>query len=319
MLTLEYFNNFVKEINKSNGRLHKQAVLEKYADDKSVREYLKIAFDPYKVYGVSTKKLNKTITRENVCIVLANIFDLFTYLEKHNTGTDRDIIKCQRYIEHVEKNAPECVDLLKALICKDLSIGVDAKTINKVIPGLIPTFDVQLANKYFDKPQFVEGKTFAVTTKIDGGRIIALKENGQVSFYTRAGQKYEGLVDLEDEMMVFMPDNICLDGEITLQMRGNLSSKEAFTAQINYFSRFYKVTAIDFVGFGQSPPLSLPLTYRPGITLPLSPDWGRAARSSIKLPPRTIMAPTNRLERRSRAALRSGVQPEGLLVARNTT
>lgn len=228
MLTLEYFNNFVKEINKSNSRLHKQAVLERYADDKSVREYLKIAFDPYKVYGVSTKKLNKKIARENVCIVLANIFDLFTYLEKHNTGTDRDIIKCQRYIEHVEKNAPECVDLLKALICKDLSIGVDAKTINKIIPGLIPTFDVQLANKYFDKPQFVEGKTFAVTTKIDGGRIIALKENGQVSFFTRAGQKYEGLVDLEDEMMVFMPDNICLDGEITLQMRGNLSSKEAY-------------------------------------------------------------------------------------------
>lgn len=229
MLTLEYFNNFVKEINKSNSRLHKQTVLEKYADDKSVREYLKIAFDPYKVYGISTKKLNKEITKSpNPVIVLAKVFDLFDYLEKNNTGTDRDIIKCQRYIEHVEKNAPECVDLLKALICKDLSIGVDAKTINKIIPGLIPTFDVQLANKYFDKPQFVEGKTFAVTTKIDGGRIIALKENGQVSFFTRAGQKYEGLVDLEDEMMVFMPDNTCLDGEITLQVRGNLSSKEAY-------------------------------------------------------------------------------------------
>lgn len=228
MLTLEYFNDFVKEINESNSRLHKQAVLEKYAEDLIIHKYLLIAFDPYKVYGISTKKLNKEIEKNPAIVFHPSIFNLFEYLETHNTGTTEDIIRCHRYLELVEKDMPECVDLLKALICKDLSIGVDAKTINKVIPGLIPTFDVQLANKYFDKPQFVEGKTFAATTKIDGGRIIALKENGQVSFYTRAGQKYEGLVDLEDEMMVFIPDNTCLDGEITLQVRGNLSSKEAY-------------------------------------------------------------------------------------------
>lgn len=33
---------------------------------------------------------------------------------------------------------------------------------------------------------------------------------------------------------------------------GYLSSKEAFTAQIEYFSRFYRVTAFDFLGFGGS-------------------------------------------------------------------
>ena len=33
---------------------------------------------------------------------------------------------------------------------------------------------------------------------------------------------------------------------------GYLSSKEAFAAQIDYFSRFYRVTAFDFLGFGGS-------------------------------------------------------------------
>lgn len=33
---------------------------------------------------------------------------------------------------------------------------------------------------------------------------------------------------------------------------GYLSSKEAFTAQVEYFSRFYRVTAFDFLGFGGS-------------------------------------------------------------------
>ena len=35
-------------------------------------------------------------------------------------------------------------------------------------------------------------------------------------------------------------------------MHGYLSSKEAFAAQVAYFSRFFRVTAIDFLGFGDS-------------------------------------------------------------------
>ena len=38
-------------------------------------------------------------------------------------------------------------------------------------------------------------------------------------------------------------------------LHGYLSSKEAFAAQIAYFSRFYRVTALDFIGFGKSVPL----------------------------------------------------------------
>ena len=43
-------------------------------------------------------------------------------------------------------------------------------------------------------------------------------------------------------------------------MHGYLSSKEAFTAQINYFSKFYRVTALDFIGFGKSAPLKEPFS-----------------------------------------------------------
>ena len=49
-------------------------------------------------------------------------------------------------------------------------------------------------------------------------------------------------------------------GKDLLFLHGYLSSKEAFTAQINYFSRFYRVTAIDFLGFGQSAPLEKPFS-----------------------------------------------------------
>lgn len=227
MRTLEQFCKFVIEVNASNSRLHKQSVLKKYKDDPIIRKYLQIAFDPYRVYGISTKKLNKIVGASGVYDI-ETVFDLFDYLDEHNTGTDKDISICQEAINNVCIWNRDAGAILKALICKKLSIGCDAKTINKEIPDLIPTFAVQLANKYFDKPEYVEGTTFAITTKIDGGRIIAIKENGQVTFYTRAGQKYEGLVDLEAEMLEKFPDGVCLDGEITLLNTEGIPSKEAY-------------------------------------------------------------------------------------------
>ena len=43
-------------------------------------------------------------------------------------------------------------------------------------------------------------------------------------------------------------------------MHGYLSSKEAFAAQVAYFSRFFRVTAIDFLGFGDSKALTSPFS-----------------------------------------------------------
>lgn len=43
-------------------------------------------------------------------------------------------------------------------------------------------------------------------------------------------------------------------------LHGYLSSKEAFTAQIEYFSKFFRVTAVDFLGFGGSRALTKPFS-----------------------------------------------------------
>ena len=148
----------------------------------------------------------------------------------NNTGRDRDIAVCYDVLDEVASWDMEAAELLRKLICKDLVLGCEAKTINSVFENCIPTFDVQLAQKYFEKPERVEGKTFAITTKIDGGRIIAIKDPaGVVSFYTRAGQKYEGLVDLEAAFSdSIWPNGIVLDGEITILNDAGIPSKEAY-------------------------------------------------------------------------------------------
>ena len=228
MQTLIKFKDFVDEINSSNSRIFKQGVLEKWKEDVIILTYLQFAFNPYTVFGISTKKLHKVVGRNEITGI-NSVFGLLEYLKVNNTGSDRVISLCQEFISNVSVSDERAADLLEELICKDLSIGVDSKTINSVIPGLIPTFSVQLAEKYFDKPERVEGKTFALTKKIDGGRIIAIRENGEVSFYTRAGQKYEGLTDLAAELFTTFPDGIVLDGEITLLANPlGLSSKDQY-------------------------------------------------------------------------------------------
>ena len=227
MRTLIKFKLFVAEIQASNSKKYKQTVLQKFKDDEDIKRYLKIAFDPYQVYGISTKKLKKEVAGVYT-VDSGEVFGLFDYLAVHNTGRDEDIMVCRATLNAVSEYDLEASYILEKLICKDLSIGVDAKSINQAFPGLIPTFDVQLAQKYFEKPERLEGKYFAITTKIDGGRIIAIKDEGKVQFYTRAGQKYEGLVDLEQEMLDNFPDGTVLDGEITILNNKGIPSKEAY-------------------------------------------------------------------------------------------
>lgn len=225
MQTLKHFQEFIIELTESNSKLHKQSILKKYSEDEIVKKYLYFIYNPYIVTGISTKKLSKEVVRLSFDYQTVSVFALLDYLKQFNTGTDSDIALCHFVLAKLDSTLN---DLLSKIITKSLTLGIDAKTINLVIPGLIPQFSVQLANKYFDNPKIVEGKQFALTTKIDGGRITALKKNGEVSFYTRAGQKYEGLVDLEQEMSNKLPENLCLDGEITLIDKGNLTSKEQY-------------------------------------------------------------------------------------------
>lgn len=230
-VSLNDFYSFVTEILADNSRLAKLAILEKYKDNESVRYFLQFVYNPYIVTGLSDKKLNKDIEAFSF-----SLFDsdgnlnngsgyqvwfgypedkaIFDYIKTHNTGRDEDIRTVQNFKKSYFSERPEMLDLFDRTITKNLQLGIDVKTINKVIPNLIPEFNVMLANKYFDKPEVIEGKEFAITTKIDGSRIIAMKDGGIISFWTRQGQKYEGLVDLENALKNISEDDFVLDGEI---------------------------------------------------------------------------------------------------------
>lgn len=229
MRTLMHFRDFVNEISSNNSKKFKQSVLEKYKDDYIIEKYLKIAFNPYEVYGISTKKLKKEVT-EKAKYIPTDVFDLFEYLKKNNTGRDRDIAVCYHILDEIYSWDTEAAELLRKLICKDLVIGCDAKIINSVIPNCIPQFACMLAEKHFDKPEKIGGKEFAITTKLDGFRLIVFKNtDGSIECYSRVGQLVEGLVEIEADLAA-LPCNTALDGELTISNYFDMPSKEAYKA-----------------------------------------------------------------------------------------
>lgn len=218
---IKEFLEFVNEIQKDSSRLYKESVLKKYSDNDDIKYLLDFVYNTYIVTGISNKKLQKT----NLSNTHLSELELFEYFKNNNTGRDEDIAVLNTFKTNFSVEEQKLID---QIISKNLQLGIDVKTINKVILNLIPVFTIQLANKYFDNPSFVDGKEFWLTTKIDGSRIIAIKENKNVYFFTRAGQRYLGLVDLEEELKNVPQDNFVLDGELTLLDKGNLSSKEQF-------------------------------------------------------------------------------------------
>lgn len=222
METLIRFASFHAAMLQSNSRNYKLMTLQQYSHDEQVMKVLKFVFDPYITTGISKKKLEKEVQPVQR---FKTTLDLLEYIKEHNTGTDEVLSYVKGFMSGLGLSHQ---GLLQQIICKNMPIGISPMTINQVRPGFIPQFNVMLANKYFDDPEIVEGKNFTITTKIDGGRIIAMKDNGIVKFFTRAGQEYEGLVDLEEEMLKKMPDGIVLDGEITLLDPQGLDSKEQY-------------------------------------------------------------------------------------------
>jgi DNA ligase-1 len=222
---LELYNIFTTEINKNNSRLYKQRILEKYKQDKEIKYLLGFIFNNLVITGISDKKLNKKIkVNLNNKLKINNIIELCEYLKENNTGKDQDILLVQNYIE---KNKIYS-ELIRKIITKNLILGIQTKTINKIFNNIIPIFEVQLAEKYFEFPDYIKNKSFIIDTKIDGQRLITIKHNNKIQFFNRSGQELFGLVEIEKELMESQLKEFVLDGELTLFDKGNLSSKEQY-------------------------------------------------------------------------------------------
>lgn len=218
----------VQELQSHSGKNDKKRIIKENLNNKMFVDMMQFLLNDFVLTGISKKKVSKKVPVPSHAIELPyNMEGMFNYLSKHNTGTDVDIYAVQQYIS--EWNDDEVEEMLRQLITKDLKLGVSAKSWNEVAPKElhIPVFDVMLAKKYEDHEKKVKGD-FVLTKKLDGTRIIVIKQNGKVKSYTRKGKEYIGLQQIESDIMK-IPYDVVLDGELLADTEGDTNEVFAET------------------------------------------------------------------------------------------
>ena len=263
MTNLEQIQEFVDAQNATNSNTDKLNVLKKYANNEAVRNALEYTYNTFKQYGVTSANCKK-----NSNLVKYGYSDLFKLLDdlsiRFITGHTA-ISLVNGFVEANKKHE----DLIFSIIDRNLKTRSTTSMINKVIPDLIPTFDVALANSYDEKmaKKVDFNDTWFVSRKLDGCRCICIiNEDGEPTYFSRAGNEFLTLKNLDAEIISLGLKNMVIDGEICmLDANGNENfqgiikeiKRKDHTIENPFFYMFDILTMDEFVKKEGTTPFSV--------------------------------------------------------------
>ena len=220
-------SEMVDELNDTNSKNEKMDVLRKYPDLKKV---LKYTYDPYRKYGVKSSQLIKKSDIVGSWDGYDNLLEILDDLADRKLTGHEAIGTLNAFIKDTEDT---WTDLIYRILDKNLKTRTDAKLINKVWLNLIPQFVVALAQKFEDHAHKIDwdNEQWLGSRKLDGVRVLARKENGEVKFFSRAGNEFTTLGVLKDELEN-LSDNFVMDGEMCVMDENGTEDYKAVVSQI---------------------------------------------------------------------------------------
>ena len=208
---LNYLQSFIDEMNDSSSGNYKIETIKKHSDSKFLQMIFNYTYNPYKKYNVTSKNCKKNSSLLGHPNTYGSIFTILNDLANRVSTGHTSIANVNRFIlENIQHE-----NLIYNIIDRDLKMGASTSSINKVIPGCIPTFKVALANPYNVKRVDFKSGDWYGSRKLDGVRCICRKENDIVTFFSRSGKEFLTLGNLENEILK-IPGNFILDGEICM-------------------------------------------------------------------------------------------------------
>lgn len=200
--------------------------IKAHRDDIYFKRFLYFALNPMLTYNISKKSTDKLMAEENFdgqkLIFFNDIFECCEHLSRLR-GMDDATLRQVKMLLNVKYPEKDERDLYIQLLSKKVRLGIAAKTINKIIPNLIPEWEVQQAYTV-EKYPLKEGTEFWLTQKLNGAR--ATLYEGQL--LARSGMPYKGLEHITDALSWLRVAGFVADGELTLKDKGDLSDNEAF-------------------------------------------------------------------------------------------
>lgn len=238
------------DLQAAKGAIAKKQVIENNKDDTEFKKLLYYALHPLLTYKVSEKTL-----REARPLFEGAYTSFESVCQDLSTRRALDNVTVRNVKGFLSDCDPREAELYTKLLAKKLRLGVTAKTVNKVIPGLIPEWEVQQAYPIEKYPLF-PGEWFALTEKLNGVR--ATYYRGRL--YARSGEEHKGMDHIEDFLRETVGLDMVFDGELTLADKSGLADNEAFrkaTGIINADIGTCDKTAISFTVFDVLPACEL--------------------------------------------------------------
>ena len=203
--------DFIDEMRSTSSATEKTAIIAR--SSAFIHNILEATYNPYKQYYVTSKTCKKNsdlLDKWSYYLGNGDIFKLLNSLTRREFTGHKAIGVINGFVAN---NAYG--ELLYRIIDKDLDIRVGASTINKAVPGLIPTFKVALAQNYEGKCDWSD--EWYVSRKLDGVRCIARVDNeGNCSLFSRTGKEFTTLNKVKEAIEATGIISTTFDGEICL-------------------------------------------------------------------------------------------------------
>jgi len=203
--------NILNELKSTAGSNAKKAILETHNNKALLKKILKYGLDPFTPFNVV--KVPKVVDRllgedpeEERWLAFFEVADACVNREITGNSAVAALHGVFSAVPYEEER------WMRKILRKHLAIGASTKTVNKVFPGLVPTFEVALAQK-FEEKRLIGKERVGVEPKLDGIRCFAIVESGKALLYARSGKLIRNFDETIGKELSQLGDG-CYDGEI---------------------------------------------------------------------------------------------------------
>lgn len=210
----------------TSSRNSKEALLQDAINDTTLKNVLLYALDPYRTFGMS--KVDAPLLRRSQRddeVTHAEKFGLLFHTLDKMAARELTGALAKATIEgHIYGMTEQEERWATRVITQNLRCGVSAETVEKVWPGLVPRFDVQLAEslKFTEAKDVKDLRPITKLTyplwadaKLDGLRCVVMKyDDGTVELRSRNGQLYEDFPSIVEALKTAPGSGVVLDCEV---------------------------------------------------------------------------------------------------------
>ena len=217
----------------TSSRIEKECILRQHLTDPTLKRVLFLALDPFTQFYI--RKIPNYISGpasiNRSTMMLEGALDNLEQISKRVVTGNAAINHLKMILESV---TTDDAYVIERIIEKDLRCGVSEATVNKIWPGLIPTYPVMLASGFDEKVMAKMSYPAYVQLKLDGMRFNAIVNNGKVEFRSRNGKHIDLLGNLEQEFLFMAGSESCVfDGELVVRDSQGIMNRQKGNGILN--------------------------------------------------------------------------------------